>query len=54
MRHLIFFVLCGTFCIDGVKIHAFVSEAKNGYDTSILTHTDEQVRVLLGCVDKIE
>jgi hypothetical protein len=32
-----------------MQVHAFVSKESNGYDTSILTHTVEEVQVLLGC-----
>ena len=31
------------------QIHQFVSLEKNGYDKSILSHTTDEVRVLLGC-----
>jgi hypothetical protein len=30
-------------------VHAFVSKESNGYDPSILTHSVQEVRVLLGC-----
>ncbi len=31
------------------KAHAMISEPTNGYDSSILAHSVEEVRVLLGC-----
>jgi hypothetical protein len=31
------------------KVYAFVMTKSNGYDMSVLAHTPEEVRVLLGC-----
>mmetsp|Transcript_5840 Transcript_5840/g.8718 ORF Transcript_5840/g.8718 Transcript_5840/m.8718 type:complete len:717 (-) Transcript_5840:154-2304(-) len=31
------------------KMFAFISQAANGYDAAILSHTTEEVKVLLGC-----
>jgi hypothetical protein len=31
------------------QVHAFVSQESNGYDNAILSHTVQEVRVLLGC-----
>jgi len=33
------------------QVHEFVSLASNGYDASMLAHTTEEVRVLLGCLE---
>jgi hypothetical protein len=31
------------------KMTAFISEPANGYDTAMLSHSTDEVRVLLGC-----